>query len=206
MLRTQAELAQRAHDGEALRALLAQMDAATLRLSRLATQLLSLSRAELGRAEALSLADLDVAELVEDCVAALVPAALAKRIELRVAIAADLPRLHADRQLLHELLANLIDNAIRYTPPGGRIEVEAQRRGDALRLAVSDDGPGIPEAERERVVERFRRGSKADSEGSGLGLAIAREIAALHGGALTLESSAHASGLRASVELPLARD
>lgn len=201
VLRTQAELAQRAPDGEALRALLAQMDAATLRLSRLATQLLSLSRAELGRADALSFAELDAAELVEDAVAALVPAALAKRIELQVAIAADLPRLHADRQLLHELLANLIDNAIRYTPAGGRIDVEAQRRGDALRLTVTDDGPGIPESERERVVERFCRGSRADSEGSGLGLAIAREIAALHGGALTLETSPHRSGLRVTVEL-----
>lgn len=204
VLRTQAELAQRAHDGETLRALLAQIDAATLRLSRLATQLLSLSRAELGRADALRFADLDVAELVEDTVAALVPAALAKRIELQVGIDPDLPALHADRQLLHELLANLIDNAIRYTAPGGRIEVEARRHGKALRFAVTDDGPGIPESERERVVERFCRGSKTDSEGSGLGLAIAREIATLHGGTLRLESSPHPTGLRVTVEIACA--
>lgn len=216
VLRTQAELAQRAHDGaqrdaaggghdgEALRTLLAQMDAATLRLSRLASQLLSLSRAELGRADAARFADLAVAELVEDTVAALVPAALARRIELQVGIDPDLPPLHADRQLLHELLANLIDNAIRYTPPGGRIEVEARRDGAAVRFAVTDDGPGIAESERERVVERFVRGSKADSQGSGLGLAIAREIAALHGGALTLAASPHPSGLRVSVALPAA--
>ncbi|MEI2433026.1 sensor histidine kinase [Lysobacter yananisis] len=93
--------------------------------------------------------------------------------------------------MLHELLANPIDNTIRCTPPGGRTEVEARRDGAAVRFAVADDGPGIAESERERVVERFVRGSKADSQGSGLGLAIAREIAALHGGALTLAASPH---------------
>nr|WP_197414811.1 sensor histidine kinase [Lysobacter enzymogenes] len=122
----------------------------------------------------------------------------------QVGIDPDLPPLHADRRLLHELLANPIDNAIRCTPPGGRIEVEARRDGAAVRFAVTDDGPGIAESERERVVERFVRGSKADSQGSGLGLAIAREIAALHGGALTLAASPHPSGLRVSVALPAA--
>ena len=112
--------------------------------------------------------------------------------------------LPAHREALELALRNLIGNALRHART--RVAVSATRTDEGYALCVDDDGEGVPEAERERVVERFRRGSKADSEGSGLGLAIAREIAALHGGALTLESSAHASGLRASVELPLARD
>lgn len=178
--------------------------AATARLARLANQLLNLSRAEAGLLDTSNLECFGVAELVEDVVAGLAPAALDKQIDIRVDIAAALPVVRGDRQLLSEMLVNLVDNAIRYTPAGGRIDVDVGRIGERVVFGVTDNGPGIPEAERQRVLKRFYRGIDAGAEGSGLGLAIAREIISLHGGRIDLATAPGGAGLRVTVEIPSA--
>jgi two-component system sensor histidine kinase TctE len=100
-------------------------------------------------------------------------------------------------------LANLLHNAIRYTPVGGRITVSVAVQGSEARLTVMDDGPGIPESERQRAGERFFRGSNAGQPGSGLGLAIVRSIAERHGGQFTVGCGLDGHGLAACVMLPL---
>jgi two-component system sensor histidine kinase TctE len=101
------------------------------------------------------------------------------------------PRVEVDGNpvMLREMLSNLIDNAIRYTPAGGRITVRVRPEPSAgvVHLEVEDTGMGIPSAERERVLERFYRILGRDGEGSGLGLAIVREIATMHGGTLAID-------------------
>ncbi|MEV7419050.1 ATP-binding protein [Streptomyces sp. NPDC089919] len=110
---------------------------------------------------------------------------------------------HADAERLHQVVANLIDNAVKHSPPHGRVTVRA-RRGDlqgSLVLEVLDEGPGIPEAERHRVFERFNRGSATGGDGgTGLGLAIARWAVGLHGGDIGVAESSR--GCRIRVTLP----
>lgn len=106
---------------------------------------------------------------------------------------------HADS--LRMMVSNLVDNALRYTPAGGRVDVGVQLADGQACLTVTDTGPGIPAGERERVFDRFYRLSGADIPGSGLGLAIVRQVVELHGGSVELEA-APGGGLRASVRLP----
>jgi two-component system sensor histidine kinase TctE len=108
--------------------------------------------------------------------------------------------------LLHELLANLLDNAIRYTPEGGQVNIRIAQQQDALLLAVEDSGPGIPAEERERAFQRFYRGRReaGDGVGSGLGLAIVANIAARHGAGVALLDSA-LGGLRVELRFPMPR-
>jgi signal transduction histidine kinase len=106
-----------------------------------------------------------------------------------------------DRDLLQQAVANLLDNAIKFSPEGGRITLAAERRERQVRLSVTDQGPGIPEADRPRAAERFFRGETARSTpGSGLGLALVQAVALLHEGTLQLEDAS--PGLRASITLP----
>lgn len=201
VLRTQAELALRA-DTQDLRSFIVKLDAASTRLSRLANQLLNLSRAEAGLMGATKFAQFEVSEWIEDIVAKYIPMALDKNIEVHVSIAENILAIRGNQQLLSEMLANLIDNAIRYTQTNGKIEIVAYCSGKSVILVISDNGPGIPEAERTYVLERFYRGVEVSTEGSGLGLAIAKEILRLHGGHITL-AAAQNSGLRVTVKIPV---
>jgi signal transduction histidine kinase len=123
-------------------------------------------------------------------------------------LALDVPdtlSLLGDRELIQQAVANLLDNAIKFSPPGGRIGLSATAEGRRLRIAVVDDGPGIPEADRARAADRFFRGEQARSTpGSGLGLALVQAVAMLHDGTLLLEDAAPgaaAKGLRAVLML-----
>ena len=105
---------------------------------------------------------------------------------------------------LRELINNLIDNAIRYSHPGGRVTVQTADVADRqCKLLISDDGPSIPVEERERVFERFHRLLGTHEDGSGLGLAIVNEIASLHGARITLEADTDGVGNSFSVFFPL---
>ncbi|HZE32137.1 MAG TPA: ATP-binding protein, partial [Actinoallomurus sp.] len=110
----------------------------------------------------------------------------------------------ADRDRLHQVVANLFDNAARHSPPGGAITVTARPQADALSLQVQDEGPGIPADERAQVFERFSRGSASQvgspGGGTGLGLAIARWVVNLHGGRIAVADSA--AGCLIRVVLP----
>jgi two-component system sensor histidine kinase TctE len=132
-----------------------------------------------------------------------VPEALKRGIDLGFEPAAGSPAVLGDPARLVELLDNLLDNAVRYTRDGGRITVRVLD-GPSPALEVSDDGPSIPAAERERVFERFHRLLGSSREGSGLGLAIAREIARLHHADIALRDDADGVGNTFSVRFPAA--
>jgi signal transduction histidine kinase len=105
-----------------------------------------------------------------------------------------------DRELLAQVLTNLVDNAVKYTPPGGIVRIELSRSGDLARLRVSDSGPGIPPEDRARVLQRFTRLDRARSQpGNGLGLALVNAVTLQHHGRLTLDNG---PGLVVTVELP----
>jgi len=106
--------------------------------------------------------------------------------------------------MLREMLNNLLDNAVRYTQPGGQVTVRVAPDLSGVVLSVEDNGPGIPETERARVFERFYRVLGTGAEGCGLGLAIVREIALSHGGDASLTGSANDTGTRVRVAFPKA--
>ncbi|WP_030163587.1 sensor histidine kinase [Spirillospora albida] len=174
----------------------------TERLGRLITQLLDLSRVDAGAAP-LDLADLDIASFIADVTAE------AAAGHPDVAFTTDVaPGLHAtaDRDRLHQVVANLLDNAARHGPPGEPVTVTARSGPDGLVLDVADSGPGIPPGERTRVFERFSRGAASGPQtgtpggGTGLGLAIARWATELHGGRITVLDTP--SGCRIRVTIP----
>ncbi|MFC5460890.1 sensor histidine kinase [Massilia niabensis] len=148
------------------------------RMIRQTNQLLSLERAEPNRFDRLRLAPLDLASLVADTIQSFVEQAAARDIDLGFEL--EPAPLQGDRFLLRDLVDNLVDNALRYTPPGGRVTVSCGTNGGGTVLRVEDNGPGVPAAMREGVFERFVRLDES-SVGSGLGLAIVRDIANLHG-------------------------
>ncbi len=170
-------------DPETLRAALKQ----TERLGELVADLLDLSRIE-GGAIDLQLSRFGVAEFLRDAVA-----------HATVEVIVDPPGLTAvaDPARLRQVVVNLVDNAIRHSPPGGRVSVRAGV-GPGLQLDVRDDGPGIPASERERVFQRFTRGDTSDG-GTGLGLAIARWAAELHGGTIEVLDAAHGCRIRVTI-------
>jgi signal transduction histidine kinase len=110
---------------------------------------------------------------------------------------------YGDRDMIQQALANLLDNAIKFSPPGSTVSLNAELVDKRVRITVADQGPGIPEADRGRATERFFRGEQARSTpGSGLGLALVQAVATLHDGALVLEDAA--PGLRAVIIMPAA--
>jgi signal transduction histidine kinase len=148
-----------------------------------------------------ALGDVDVAELVRTELALLAPAALARHIDL-VLDAPDTLRWRLDLHAFQAVLHNLVNNAIAYIPAHGRVHVGLRGDGAALVLAVADDGPGIPPAERALVFERFYRGAGHDKPGAGLGLAIVREAAARLGGGVVLVEGIDGKGCRFVVTIP----
>ena len=165
--------------------------------------LLGIARADAG-APGENLEPLDPGALVRDVAELYAPAAEDKGLTLDHRIDDGLDDgLDGDRHLLSQALANLVDNAVKYTSAGGRILVAARRDGAAVELSVADSGPGIPAADRTRVLDRFvRLDASRHSPGSGLGLSLVRAVARRHGAELRLEDNA--PGLRAVLRFPAA--
>jgi two-component system phosphate regulon sensor histidine kinase PhoR len=160
------------------------------RLARLTEDLLKLSRIEAGQLE-IEFLPVSVDHLIEACLETARLKAAQRNLTLDVRVAPDLPLVRGDSNRLQEVLQNLLDNAVQYTLPGGRIELSASRVNDAVVLTVTDTGIGIPQAEQQRIFERFYRVDAARSReagGTGLGLSIARHIVDAHGGQLWVES------------------
>ena len=193
-LRTQSELALRQTDPAELRRSLRQIAAATERATRLINQLLALARAEHGGAEAPVRELLDLALLTREVVRDWVPQAIERQIDLGVDVTDEPAEVFGASLMLRELLGNLIDNALRYTPPGGTVTARVLRAGADVLLEVEDTGRGIAEAERSRVFDRFYRVLGTDVEGSGLGLAIVREIAEQHDAQVSIHTPPLAQG------------
>jgi two-component system OmpR family sensor kinase len=197
----QAQLAERAPDGPERQAALAELKGGLERATRLSEQLVALAREEPGMTER-DVRQVDLAQVARDVVAEQAPLAGAKRIDLG-ADAVEPIRVRGDPGALTTLVSNLVDNALRYTPDGGRIDVEVRRDGKDALLRVADTGPGISAEDASRVFDRFYRGAAAQgpaaAHGSGLGLAIVRRIAEHHGAHLELGSGLDGQGLGVSV-------
>lgn len=203
-LKAQIELALRESDPERVRHSLAQLYISADRLSRLVRQLLSLARNEPGALDTVRLQPLDLNAFALEVGMDWVPHAIKRGIDLGFEGAEQPLMIDADGDRLRELINNLVDNAIRYTQPGGRVTVRALATADHhAQLAISDDGPAIPVEERARIFERFHRLLGNQEDGSGLGLAIVSEIATLHRARITLEEDTDGVGNTFSVIFPL---
>jgi signal transduction histidine kinase len=194
-------------DSATLRTALAQSE----RLSRLVTELLDLSRIDAGVLR-LDREKFPVADLLADVVAEAEVAAAAAPRHVFFATTVDPAAAvgYADRERLHQVVVNLLDNAARHSPPGGTVTVSATAGAHGeLTLVVVDAGPGIAPAERTRMFERFTRGERATGGGTGLGLAIAQWVVELHGGTIAVVDPEPGSappggppGCRIRVDLP----
>jgi signal transduction histidine kinase len=167
-------------------------------LQRTLATLLQIALAESG-APLASPAAVDLGELAAELVELYEPVAGAQGVRL-ASRREGAALVQGNRQLLAQLLTNLIENGLKYVPAGGSIEVAVQRLAGCVRLAVSDDGPGIAAEDRARALQPFVRFGSGKQEGSGLGLSLVAAIARLHRGRLQLESNE--PGLRVVVELP----
>jgi two-component system sensor histidine kinase TctE len=184
-LKTQAQLAVRETDPAELRHALRQILMGADRASHLVDQLLSLARAEASGHSQQTLVALDLEHLLREVVETWVVHALEKCIDLGYEPAGTV-FIQGNAFLLREMVNNLLDNALRYTPAGGRVTARVVAQGDFALLEIEDSGPGISDEESQKVFDRFYRVEGTDSEGSGLGLAIVREIAEVHQGAASL--------------------
>lgn len=169
------------------------------RAARLVQQLLTLSRLEADGRQVQ--ARVDLAGVVRAALADLAPAALARQQALEFEPAGDCSVM-GEATLLGVLVRNLADNAIRYSPVGARIAVQVRREAGQVFLQVDDSGPGLPDADLQRLGERFFRVTGNEAAGSGLGWSIAQRIATAHGGALRAQRSESLGGLRVTASLP----
>jgi two-component system sensor histidine kinase TctE len=169
-------------------------------LSHSSNQLLSLARADPSVNVTAKAQAIDLNTIVGEVAAKFFDRALQANIDL--GIETEPTSLTADPALMDDLLSNLVDNALKYTPAGGTVTVYAARKSGRVTLAVEDSGPGIPEADRQRVKQRFYRQPNAPGHGSGLGLAIVEEIAQIYGAALTIGTRADGSGTRVWIQFP----
>lgn len=176
------------------------------RLTRMINELLDLSKIEAGRLE-LQLAPISMADVVEDVLENYQTAARQKSLTLHAALCPPLPPVRADSDKLHRILINLVHNAIKFTPEGGKISIEVKaQEDDFVRVSVTDNGPGIPSNELDKIFDKFYRSLSApiEARGAGLGLAIAKNLVELHGGVMWVESTV-GKGSRFSFTIPIAR-
>jgi two-component system sensor histidine kinase TctE len=169
-------------------------------LAHSANQLLTLARADPAANIAAKSQPVDLNAIVGEVVAKFYDRALQANIDLGVE--AQQVIMHADPSLLDDLLSNMVDNALKYTPTGGSVTVSAGRLNGKPFLAVVDTGPGIPEADRQRVRQRFYRLPNSPGHGSGLGLAIVDEIARLYGAVVSIGTGANGIGTEVRVQFP----
>jgi len=201
-LKTQSELALRTDDTRQKQRALEHILSNTRHGIHLVNQLLALARNEPGGQNTQNFVALNLNQLAQKCTVTWVQMALEKNIDLGYEATAESLDVRGDATSLTEMLNNLIDNAIRYTPPNGHITVSVNATEHGAELSVEDDGPGIDPQHRERVFERFYRVLGSGQSGSGLGLAIVAEVAKRHDAELILESGHSGVGTRFTVRFP----
>ena len=197
-LKLQAQGLQRATSDAAREVAVARLTAGIDRATRLVEQLLVLARQQASAATGAKPGPVSLAEISRLAVADAAPLAQARQIDLGLG-QADEDRISGHPDALRILVRNLLDNAVKYTPAGGTVDLEVRRDADRLVLSVDDSGPGIAEEDRERVLDRFYRIAGTPTTGSGLGLSIVKSIAELHGATLWLGHSQRLGGLRVEV-------
>lgn len=203
-LKMQTELALRETDPEHVRTSLRQIAESADRAAHLTSQLLALARAESSHEKTHAIEQVDIEALAKQVTLEWAARAMDKGIDLGFEGTGWPLQIRGNPLLLRELVGNLVDNAVKYTPPGGRITVRARATEFAV-IEVEDDGPGIPENERDLAFERFYRVLGNEAPGSGLGLAIVREIAELHLGSVQLKAGPTGRGTLAQASFPRRR-
>lgn len=198
-IKVQAEVALAAQDRQQRDQALHGIIEGIKRTTRLSEQLLMLARLDHLAPE--SQQAIDLTELARQCAGRHAGNALDKEIDLSVSACAPY-QIRGDPVLLEALIGNLIDNAIRYTQPQGCIEVGIEHVGERIRLSVKDDGPGLSEQDKKRVLHRFYRAEGNGASGSGLGLSIVERIAQVHLATLTLAAGLHGRGLGVIILFP----
>lgn len=189
-------------DREVAKDFLKKLDAEVDAMTHMVTELLELSRVEGGRAKLRS-EPVDLNMLVEEAVARLGPQAERAQVSLSVERASDLPLVRADKERIGQVIINLVHNAIKFTPPGGKVTVDTRSENSAVITRVSDTGIGIPEEDLPHVFERFYKVDKSRSGGgTGMGLAIAKHTVQAHGGNIWVHSE-EGKGATFSFSLPL---
>lgn len=201
-LQTQAELALRSNDAQQKQRALEHILNNTQHGIRLVNQLLALARNEPGGQNTPHFVKLNLNQLAQECTVTWVQMALEKNIDIGFEAPDTRVEIKGDASSLIEMLNNLIDNAIRYTPAGGHITVSVNEDSQGAQLSVEDNGPGIEPQHRERVFERFYRVLGSGQSGSGIGLAIVAEVAKRHGAKLKLEAGNANVGTRINVRFP----
>jgi two-component system OmpR family sensor kinase len=201
-LRLQAQLAERATDAQERASAFATLKQGLERAAHLVQQLLTLAREDPSAGER-SLSEVELGAIAADVVSRYAALAENRGIDLGLARRDPDLILRGEPEGLDTLLSNLVDNALRYTSRGGRVDVSAFRSGGDIALEVTDNGPGIAPEERERVFDRFYRRANSDEPGSGLGLAIVRSIAQRHRAHVQLDSGPGGIGLAARVHFPV---
>lgn len=202
-LTLQIQLAERAKTEEARQKAFGRLKDGIKRATRLVTQLLTMARLDPDN-RSQPLLPLDLTALAHSVCDELAPLATQKNIELKAA--SDKPAVAiANEDALRLLMNNLCDNAMRYTPADGHIEIRTYIRASKAFIEVCDDGPGVPETERERIFERFYRAEGTKTiPGTGLGLAIVRRVAELHGGTPSLDAGLNGKGVCFRISFPVA--
>lgn len=201
-LKAHLELALRETDSTQVQRALGHLYTSAERLSRLVSQLLSLARNEPHNVVA-NFQPFDLNQVALRATQDWVPHAYKKDIDLGFEASDEPVQLNGEAVRVTEMINNLVDNAIRYTPSGGHVTVRIRQDDESAHLIVSDDGPRIPVEERQRIFERFHRLLGTHEEGSGLGLAIVHEIATLHNATIVLEDDADGVGNTFTVSFPI---
>lgn len=176
------------------------------RMTRIVQDLLTLSRFDYGKME-MNFSDFGIAEAVQNVYNAVIIDAQNHGHELLLEMEKNMPIIHADKERMEQVIMNIVSNAIKYTPDGGRIEITAWSMGEKVSISVSDNGVGIPEEDQPRLFDRFYRVDKARSReagGSGLGLSIVKEIIQAHNGDIDIRSK-QGEGTTMTVTLPIKR-
>lgn len=197
-LKLQVQGLQRASDEPTRELAVARLASGIDRAARLVEQMLALARHEASAAAGGERESVSLPEVVRLAISDAVAAAQAQDIDIGV-VRADPAKVTGQAEALRMLVRNLLDNAVKYTPNGGRVDVAVIQLADAVELGVDDSGPGIAADERERVLDRFYRSGEPQAPGSGLGLAIVKSIAELHGATVSLDQSESLGGLRVVV-------
>lgn len=196
-LSLQAQLVEQAQDDSERNESARSLRLGIARASHLVSQLLTLARQEPEAQR--PLVPVDLALLVRQVVGELAPLADLKKIDLGVS-ANDSGFINGNEDALRILVGNLVDNAIRYTPEGGKVDVTLGKDGNCLVLAVKDNGPGIPPGDREKIFERFYRIAGNEVEGSGLGLSIVKQIVERHGAVINIAGGENGTGAIFSIK------
>jgi two-component system sensor histidine kinase TctE len=199
-MQAQLDLLAAEPDAQPIKERLLTLQVGIRQLAHSANQLLTLARADPAANIAAKNQTVDLSAIAGEVVAKFFDRALLANIDL--GLEARPAGIHADPSLLDDLLSNLVDNALKYTPAGGSVTVNAGQQSGRPYLAVEDNGPGIPEAERQRVRQRFYRLPNSAGHGSGLGLAIVDEIAQLYGASLLIGPGAGGVGTKVVLLFP----